>query len=133
MTSTATGKEGKEGQSPISRANRDGTAVRLAHGYPYDADGNLVEAYVAADMNCDGVLNNFDVDAFVLALTNLPGYYLQYPNCNYLNGVPLASWRSTRPRSARSPRPDRRSSGARPIASDNHLSSCAIPQRPSNS
>ena len=59
--------------------------MRLAHGYRHDADGNLVEAYVVADMNCDGLMNNFDVDPFVLALTNLPGYYQQYPNCNILN------------------------------------------------
>jgi len=68
------------------RATTERGANDLGQGYRYDADGNLIEAYVAADMNCDGVLNNFDIDALVLALTNLPGYYVQYPTCNHLNG-----------------------------------------------
>jgi len=36
------------------------------------------------DLNCDGVLNNFDIDAFVLALTNPAGYAQQYPDCDRL-------------------------------------------------
>ena len=34
------------------------------------------------DLNCDGVLNNFDVDAFVLALTDASGYATAYPDCD---------------------------------------------------
>ena len=40
------------------------------------------------DMNCDGVVNNFDIDAFVLALTSaehIPAfddYYAVYPDCD---------------------------------------------------
>lgn len=37
---------------------------------------------VAGDMNCDGVLNNFDIDAFVLALSNPDEYAAQFPDCN---------------------------------------------------
>ncbi len=33
------------------------------------------------DMNCDGVANAFDIDPFVLALTDPAGYANQYPNC----------------------------------------------------
>jgi len=37
-----------------------------------------------ADTNCDGVLNNFDIDPFVLGLTNPAGYAQTYPNCHRL-------------------------------------------------
>lgn len=33
------------------------------------------------DLNCDGAVNNFDIDAFVLALTNPAGYAATYPDC----------------------------------------------------
>jgi hypothetical protein len=42
------------------------------------------------DLNCDGAVNGFDIDAFVLALTAAPpdytAYYTQYPGCNAMNG-----------------------------------------------
>src|ERR1051326_3881894 len=38
------------------------------------------------DLNCDGVVNNFDIDPFVLGLTNPSGYAAQFPNCNIMNG-----------------------------------------------
>ncbi len=38
------------------------------------------------DMNCDGLINAFDIDPFVLALTNPDGYAAAYPGCNILNG-----------------------------------------------
>lgn len=34
------------------------------------------------DMNCDGAVNNFDIDPFVLALTDFDAYELQFPNCD---------------------------------------------------
>jgi probable HAF family extracellular repeat protein len=37
-----------------------------------------------ADANCDGVVNTFDIDAFVLAVTDGFNYWLQYPDCNWL-------------------------------------------------
>jgi hypothetical protein len=33
------------------------------------------------DLNCDGAVNAFDIDAFVLALTDAAGYTEQYPAC----------------------------------------------------
>ena len=33
------------------------------------------------DANCDGFVNNFDIDAFVLALTNPAAYASAFPNC----------------------------------------------------
>lgn len=34
------------------------------------------------DLNCDGLVNNFDIDAFVLALTDPSAYATTFPNCN---------------------------------------------------
>jgi hypothetical protein len=42
--------------------------------------------YALGDLNCDGAVNAFDIDPFVLALTDPPGYAAQYPNCNYMLG-----------------------------------------------
>jgi hypothetical protein len=50
----------------------------------------MEEAYVAADMNCDGVISVADEAAFRLALTatppTYPEYYNVYPTCDRLNG-----------------------------------------------
>jgi len=37
-------------------------------------------------VNCDGVVNGFDIDPFVLALIDRAAYAAQYPDCDYLNG-----------------------------------------------
>jgi hypothetical protein len=36
------------------------------------------------DTNCDGLLNAFDIDPFVLALTDPAGYALAYPDCDHM-------------------------------------------------
>ncbi|MGE0479594.1 MAG: C-type lectin domain-containing protein [Phycisphaerae bacterium] len=41
---------------------------------------------IRADMNCDGLVNNFDIDPFVLALTDVDAYMAQFPGCDPLNG-----------------------------------------------
>lgn len=41
--------------------------------------------FVLGDLNCDQIVNNFDIDPFVLALTNPAQYATQYPNCNRSN------------------------------------------------
>ena len=38
------------------------------------------------DMNCDGVVDFFDIDAFVLAITNPAGYAAAYPGCDIMAG-----------------------------------------------
>ncbi len=43
---------------------------------------------VVGDMNCDGLLNAFDIDPFVLALTDEAGYEAAYPCC-YLNAADI--------------------------------------------
>lgn len=54
--------------------------------YEYDDDGNLLRRWLAADMNCDGVVGFSDNNAFVLALSNPTAWYATYPGCNILNG-----------------------------------------------
>lgn len=38
------------------------------------------------DMNCDGLVNNFDIDTFVTALLAPADYLAAFPNCNLLAG-----------------------------------------------
>ena len=38
--------------------------------------------YAIGDTNCDGDVNNFDIDAFVLALVDPQGYAAAYPDCD---------------------------------------------------
>jgi len=52
----------------------------------YDADGNLTALEVAGDLNCDGVVNTFDIDPFMLALADPDQYYQQYPDCDVMRG-----------------------------------------------
>jgi hypothetical protein len=37
------------------------------------------------DMNCDGIVNNFDIDPFVLALSDPGAYQAAFPNCDINN------------------------------------------------
>lgn len=56
-----------------------GDAIRM---YNYVRLVRDAEAFVTGDLNCDGVVNNFDIDAFVLALTDPAAYAAQYPECD---------------------------------------------------
>ncbi len=47
---------------------------------PDECDGDT-----PGDLNCDGFVNNGDIDPFVLALTNASGYLLSYPDCIIYN------------------------------------------------
>jgi hypothetical protein len=38
--------------------------------------------YAVGDLNCDGIVNNFDISPFILALTNEAGYVDAYPDCD---------------------------------------------------
>ena len=38
------------------------------------------------DLNCNVALNAFDIDPFVLALTDPTGYAAAYPDCDITNG-----------------------------------------------
>jgi RHS repeat-associated protein len=60
----------------------------LSQGYHYDEDGNLVELYVAADMNCDGQVGFPDINCFVEAIASCPPNPANYScdPCPCLNG-----------------------------------------------
>jgi hypothetical protein len=74
----------------------DPAFVRAAHagagGSPAIADGMLYSVGPAGlvafdlglrgDLNCDGAVNNFDIDAFVLALTDDSAYTAAFPDCD---------------------------------------------------
>lgn len=57
-------------------------------GYGHTAQGKITgfvlktRAATPGDLNCDGVVNNFDIDPFVLALTNADAYAAAYPDCD---------------------------------------------------
>jgi hypothetical protein len=48
-------------------------------------DAETVQVTSRADCNCDGLVNNFDIDPFVLAISDPAGYAIAYPACNYWN------------------------------------------------
>jgi hypothetical protein len=53
-------------------------------GGDYELTGGFwpgVPPYQPGDLNCDGLLNTFDIDPFVLALTDPDGYEAAYPDC----------------------------------------------------
>ena len=55
-------------------------------GWDYLTFHTFSEPDTRADMNCDGVIDAFDIDPFVLALTDPAGYAAAYPNCDIYNG-----------------------------------------------
>jgi RHS repeat-associated protein len=68
-----------------TRTETDTNAPAISHR-TYDADGNMSEAYILGDMNCDGVVNGSDQPAYILARSDPRGYATQYPTCDILNG-----------------------------------------------
>ncbi len=47
---------------------------------------SLPPLFLHGDMNCDGDVDFFDIDPFVLALSDPAGYVAIYPECHLLNG-----------------------------------------------
>ena len=47
---------------------------------------SLLVMGMPGDLNCDGTLNAFDIDPFVLALTDPAGYAAAYPDCDIMRG-----------------------------------------------
>ncbi|MGD8452007.1 MAG: hypothetical protein PVJ57_09340 [Phycisphaerae bacterium] len=44
----------------------------------------LPAPFTRGDVNCDGVVNNFDIPPFVMALTDPDGYQAAYPACGHM-------------------------------------------------
>ena len=54
-----------------------------ASAFLYKVD---VRQFFKGDMNCDGVINNFDIDPFTVAVVSgQPYYHLCYPDCEFMN------------------------------------------------
>ncbi len=62
----------------------------IASGFSQDLNGNGIpdecEHYEVGDLNCDGLVNVFDIDPFVLALTDPASYAEAFPWCDLMNG-----------------------------------------------
>lgn len=66
-----------------------GEWVAMTHPYPESnstSGAAWIPGPVPGDANCDGVINNFDIDPFVLMLTNPEGYEATYLDCTLFNG-----------------------------------------------
>lgn len=55
---------------------------RASYNTQFNIEG---PAFPTGDSNCDGVVNNFDIDPFTLALTDAVGYEATFPTCDIMN------------------------------------------------
>ena len=73
---------GTTGQSDASDAVMTGGTYEVVGGFW------AIRAPLPGDLNCDGAIDNFDIDVFVLALTSaghvppFDDYYAAYPDCD---------------------------------------------------
>ncbi|MGE0481647.1 MAG: hypothetical protein AB7Q17_14370 [Phycisphaerae bacterium] len=76
------------GTAAVSRmAFREHLGFSGGVGYAdIDALEVLAVSTLKGDMNCDGVLNNFDIDPFVLAITDPAAWQAAFPLCLLANG-----------------------------------------------
>lgn len=55
-------------------------------GGDFEMQFSVTNPPLTGDLNCDGLLNNFDIDPFVLLLIDQGAWQAAYPLCNYLSG-----------------------------------------------
>ena len=67
------------GQCNVPAPNTDFVAVA---GGGYHSFGLKGSPPLLGDLNCDGLLDAFDIDPFVLALTDPDGYAAAWPDCD---------------------------------------------------
>lgn len=65
---------------------RDNLLVSNLNGAAIDLGAYESQFGVPGDMNCDGLVNNFDIDPFVIALTDPGTYHVMFPSCESSNG-----------------------------------------------
>lgn len=74
------------GGEPVCELHLPIVCTALGGEYQGDAsDCGGEPPCVLADANCDGAINGFDIDPFVLALTDLAGWQAQFPGCPECN------------------------------------------------
>lgn len=86
---TATGGVVGQFDLPVSPSCSGGKQFGWAVDYgPNEVAVHVVSvsSCLAGDMNCDGRVDNFDIDPFVLALTDAAAYAAAFPNCTSQNG-----------------------------------------------
>ncbi|QOJ15511.1 MAG: hypothetical protein HRU75_13045 [Planctomycetia bacterium] len=98
---------GSTAAAPNDELDLDGNGVTTQQKIPFDAlgkprffdivaqtnfNGSTIDigahesAPLRGDMNCDGLVNNFDIEPFVLALTHPEAYAALYPGCDLMAG-----------------------------------------------
>ena len=62
----------------------DSTGAHVAWAATFNDEQDVYYTYIlsAGDLNCDGVLDAFDIDPFVLALADPDAYAAAYPDCD---------------------------------------------------
>jgi parallel beta-helix repeat protein len=68
-----------DGEPRVVDGNGDGVLRVDMGAYEFQPTG-----YMRGDLNCDGARNTFDIDPFVLALTDPVGYAAGFPSCDYM-------------------------------------------------
>jgi hypothetical protein len=63
-----------------------GSFLLLSGGEPSTTLVQHLTARLPGDLNCDGAVNAFDIDPFVLALTDPVSYAVAFPDCDYMLG-----------------------------------------------
>jgi hypothetical protein len=66
----------------VRAATFGGVWVGEGQGYPQLIIETGTQSYDIGDMNCDGIVNNFDISPFIQALTDPTAYELQHPDCD---------------------------------------------------
>jgi hypothetical protein len=64
--------------------NNSRTEAALDDVWFFDMSCDTTPQYAIGDMNCDGAVNTFDIDPFVLALTDSIAYAAAFPTCNFM-------------------------------------------------
>ena len=67
--------------------NGVGDGDDMVGGVSSDLNGNGIpdECEPIGDLNCDGVVNAFDIEAFLVALFDPDNYAAQFPDCDINN------------------------------------------------
>ncbi|MBL8879670.1 MAG: hypothetical protein JNG88_11175 [Phycisphaerales bacterium] len=68
--------------APPARGRLELGLFRLGSPDSVVVDVPAPRSFRVGDLNCDGTVNNFDIDAFVAALSDPAAYEAQYPDCD---------------------------------------------------